>query len=635
MNKIFKYSLALMVAAFGLASCSDSDDNYQKGTWDAADGFTNIYFEKASQSIELDPAEPTEFKAEVFRRNKENAATVTFDIKTNTDDVFTVSDAVFAAGDSVAEITINFPKAETGKPYTLTITSSDPENVSPKYSKGVTFSLTVNRVKWNPAGYYIDENGNKVEGWAMYTDDVITGFYGVENVSYPVKLEERDDKPGYFRVLDLYKDYPYNHDFDESEVHYLYIDATNPNKVYFPERYYSSMELGADGQIIVWGIAGLRLSQGRPEDAEGNYGTYANGAITFPVKSLLIAEEFYNDGGLYTSNPNGLFKLVIDPSKDLYTASLLNDDFNWEKVFTGTFMSTQLGKNTPQVALYKGVAKEDIEAENPGCYDRFAESYGTPYMIAGPYAADYNIVFCVKDGKVIVPADFESQPLGFKGVGYDIFGAINAANSTFTDDRIDLEIAFQDISGLVDMGSSVESLINITFTTDMVVGQFNYWATVDGQNQNLGAFSIEEDPLTENGIILKNFYTEGSEVGGSYDLDAGKVFVGHLEYVGDEDNQGTTFHIFTYSLGDDERGAGFNINMDGSMTSDELILIGSPDMQNLYYWLQSSETNFVPAGEQAVAKRASAVKAGKKGAKLNKQLTAKQRAKLLKQIKKH
>lgn len=631
MNKLFKYSLALMVAAFGLASCSDSDDNYQKGTWDAADGYTNIFFDKASQTIELDPAEPTEFKAEVFRRNKENAATIHFDIKTNTDDVFTVSDAVFAAGDSVADITISFPKAETGKPYTLTITDSNPADVSPKYSKGVSYTLTVTRVKWNPAGYYIDESGNKVEGWAMYTDDIITGFYGVQNVSYPVQLEERDDKPGYFRVLDLYKDYPYDHDFDNSQVHYLYIDATNPNKVYFPERCYTSMELGEDGQIIVWGIAGLRLSQGRAADAEGNYGTYANGAITFPAKSLLIAEEFYNDGGLYTANPNGLFKLVIDPSKDLYTASIQNGDFDWEKVFAGTYMSAQLGVNTPQVTLYKGIAKADVEADNEGCYDRFAETYGTVYKIAAPYAAGYDIVFCVKDGKVIVPEGFESQALGFKGVGYDIYGAINAAKSTFTDDRIDLEIAFQNQSGEVNMGSNVESLLNITFTVDMVTGSFNYWATVNSQNHNLGSFTIEEDPLTENGLVLKNFYLEGSEVAGSYDLDAGKMFVAALEYLGDEDEEGTTYHIFTYSKGADENNAAFDINMDGKLTSQELILVGSPDMQNLYYWVNASQTVFEPA---ASAKRAGIVKGGKKGAKLGVKLNARQRAQLVRQMKK-
>ena len=646
MNKLFKYSLALMVAAFGLASCSDSDDNYQQGTWDAAAGYSNLYFETASEAIELDPTEATVYTAQVSRRNKADAATVKFDVITNTDDVFTVSDAVFAAGDSIADIHITFPNAETGKPYTLSITCSDPNMVSPKYSQDITYNLKVTRVKWNDVGYYIDENGAKVEGWAMYTDIVCGSWFGGSNLTFPTRLQERDDKPGYFRLINTYDyHYPYNDPetaigaewqgagvtredcFDYSQDYVIYIDATNPKKVYMP----SQCDLGTDwgyGVFRIWDIAGLRLSQGRPADAEGNYGTYENGAITFPVGSILRAMADYNDGGLYIAS-GGQFKLVIDPSKDLYTASLDNNDFGWEKVFSGTYMSAQLGKNTPQIALYKGVAKAEIEAENPGCYDRFAEIYGTPYVIAGPYASGYNILFCVKDGKIIVPKGFESQALGFTGVGYDIYGAINASGSSFTDDRIDLDITFQDKSGKVNMGSSVESLINITFTMDMVTGPFTYYGVIDGNTYSFGDFSIVEDPDAENGLILKDFYLKDSEVAGVADLDAGKMYVGSLEYLGEEEEEGTLYYIFTYSMGADENYAGFDINIDGTLTSNELILVGTPDLKTLYYWARTSETVFVPMAN-GVSKRASAFKGSKKGAKLN--VSAKQMEKMRSQV---
>lgn len=647
MNKLFKYSLALMVGAFVFASCSDDDDNYQQGTWDAADGYSNLYFETASEAIELDPTEATVYTAQVSRRNTANAATVKFDVTTNTDNVFTISDAVFAAGDSIADILISFPNAETGKPYTLGITCSDPNMVSPKYSKGVTYSLKVTRVKWNDVGYYIDDNGAKVEGWAMYTDIVCGSWFGGSNLTFPTRLQERDDKPGYFRLINTYDyHYPYNDPetaigaewqgsgvtredcFDYSKDYIIYIDATNPKKVYMP----SQSELGTDwgyGVFSIWDIAGLRLSQGRPADAEDYYGTYENGAITFPVGAILRSMKDYNDNGLYTAS-GGQFKLVIDPSKDLYTASLENGDFGWEKVFAGTFMSAQLGKNKPQVALYKGVAKAEIEAENPGCYDRYAEIYGTPYLIAGPYAQGYNIVFCVKDGKVIVPKGFESQALGFTGVGYDIYGAISAAGSSFTDDRIDLAITFQDKSGKVNMGSNTESLVNITFTMDMVTGPFTYYATLDGETVNYGNFTSVADPLAENALVLKDLYLEGSEVAAVADLDAGKIFVGSLEYLGIEKAEdGTPYYIFTYSTGEDERGAAFDINIDGTLTSNEMILAASPDLDNLYYWAKTSETIFVPVTDGA-AKRASAFKGSKKGAKMN--ASAKQLAKIRSQI---
>lgn len=632
MNKIFKYSLALMVGAFGFASCSDSDDSYENGTWDANDGYANIFFETTSNTIELDPAEPTEFTTQLSRRNTEGAATVKFDITSNTDDVFTVSDAVFAAGESTADVTISFPKAETGKPYTLTITSTDPAFVSPKYSKGVIYTLNVTRVKWNDVGFYYDENGNKVEGWAMYTDDLFTTFFGVDNVTFPTRLQERDDKPGYFRMVNTYhENYPYNDpgDWDDSQDYYIYIDATDPEAVYIPER----CNTGVDwtyGWFTVYSMVGLGIERGNQDYIDGNYGTYANGKITFPVNALLAGMSEYNDFGMYDANTNGAFSLVINPDLDLYTASLKNNDFKWEKVFTGTFMSAQLGKNTPQTTLYKGVAKADVEAENEGCYDRFAELYGTPYMIESPYADGYNLVFCVKDGKVIIPEGFESQALGFSGVGYNISGVINAANSTFSDDKVELEINFKDATGKVDMGTNVETLLNITFTMDMVLGDFNYMAVVDGEQYDMGTFSIVEDASTANGIALKDFYLPGSEVYGEADLDAGKVFVGDLQYIGTEEDEGTPYDVYTYNLGKDDRGAAFDINIDGSLSSTELILVATPDGQNMYYWLNASATSFVPAAASAPAKRGAkaGVKSGKKGAKVNARLTAKQRAAL-------
>lgn len=462
MKKIFKYSVAF-VSALMMAACSERGDinDFTYGTWDASADYSNVYFETANQTVELDPVEATNFKAQISRRNTSKAATVKLDITTNTDDVFTVSDAVFAAGDSVADIDISFPNAEVGKTYTLTLVSSNAEDVSPNYSKGVSYTLNVTRVKWNPAGY-VEVDGQKFEGYAMYTDDIITGFYGVQNVTYPVQIEERDDKPGYFRILDLYKDYPYDHDWDDSEIHYLYIDATNPNKVFIPSKYYSGMALGEDGQIIVFSIAGLRLSQGRPADAEGNYGTYKNGVITFPEKALLIAEEFYNDGGLYQANPKGLTKIVIDPSKNLYTATL--EDYDMEPVFEGTFTSAKLDNVTDGIALYKGVRNDSIENANPGCYDRYETNNGVPYVIVNPYAKGYPIYFAVNEkGKVVVPTGYESQPIGIEALNDDVYAVINAGASSFSEREVILNITFQNAKGTVEYGTTDESLAYVVW----------------------------------------------------------------------------------------------------------------------------------------------------------------------------
>ena len=508
----------------------------------------------------------------------------------------------------------------------------DPSYVS-KYSVGTTYTLTMTRVKWNDVGFYYDEDGNKVEGWAMYTDDVISALFGVGNPVFPTRVQERDDMPGYFRLINTYgAKYPYNDpgDWDESKDYYIYIDATDPEKVWIPNCN-MGVAWSTYGFMHVYSMVGLGIERDKKDYIDGNYGTYANGKITFPKGALLFGMENYKDCAWYTANAAGAFSLVINPDLDLYTASIKNDDFTWEKVFSGTYMSAQLNTNTPQVVLYKGVAKEDVEAANPGCYTRFADQYGTVYKIGSPYAEGYDLVFCVKKDEVVIPEGFESQPLGFKGVGYDIYGAIAAGGSTFTEDQIDLKINFQDASGKKDLGTSVETLLNFIYTKDMVLGTFNYSAVVEGESIDLGNFSITEDPDVEKGIVLNDFYLEGSKVPGTMDLDGGKIFIENFAVLGiEKDEEGTPYYILTYNLGEDERGATFYMNMDGKMNSDELILVGTPDGQNLYYWVKSDATIFTPVKADASAsRRASAGKFGHKGAKLNAKLSAK----VLKQLK--
>ena len=68
----------------------------------------------------------------------------------------------------------------------------------------------------------------------------------------------------------------------------------------------------------------------------------------------------------------------------------------------------------------------------------------------------------------------------------------------------------------------------------------------------------------------------------------------------------------------------FDLNMDGSITSTDMILVGTPDLQSLYSWVPTTETAFVPVEEEAGA-RSSSVKSlkHKKGAKLNVKLPEK------------
>lgn len=161
-------------------------------------------------------------------------------------------------------------------------------------------------------------------------------------------------------------------------------------------------------------------------------------------------------------------------------------------------------------------------------------------------------------------------------------------------------------------------------TKDMVLGNFDYLATIGAKTYNLGTFSIIENAEAENGLILKDFYLEGSQVPATLSLADGKLFVSHLAYVGieedeEEDGTKTPYAIYTYDASGNKN-APVTINADGTLTTDALILVGTPDNEHLYYWVNASETVF-----QRPAAAARGAKAGKhfskKGKKLNVKLS--------------
>ncbi len=471
MKKLFKYTLLL---AFGaLVSCTDEYEYDGTGAWNATENYSNVAFDKASEEIELEPTAETKYTFTMTRQNTASEAIVPFVIEENTDDVFQVGEVKFAAGDSVATGVVSFDNAEVGKPYTLKLAVTDPNFVS-DYSKGIVYSLTINRVKWNPAGFVI-QNGERYDGYAAYTEDIFTTFFSVQNLTYPVMVQERDDMPGYFRVINPYgENYPYNEegDYDPTVDSYIIIDATNPDKVYIPKACYMSTDWGY-GQFVIWGLAGYYLNKGDAASAEPYFGTYKNGKITFPAGSLLLAMTNYNDGGLYNSNNGGLFALVLDPTLDPYKASI-DTDFEWEALYSGVFTSEQLN-GTGSATLYKGTCVVNTDA----CDSVFAAEYGTAYCIESPYAEGYNLFFSVLDGKVKTISGYEVQSTGMGAMGAEVFAKINQGTSSFSDTEVVLNITFQNADGSIVYGTANETLSNITYTP-VGIGTYTFKIAAEG-----------------------------------------------------------------------------------------------------------------------------------------------------------
>ena len=539
------------MAAISFTACSDDTVDYERGTWDANENYADIYFAESSSSLELDPADPLTTTLKVYRRveheytyakdslgndsitndtivTKLPKLTLKLDVVSNTDDVFEVSDAEFAEGDTMAVVTINFPKAEVGVPYVLDLQVTGADYVS-LYSEAPATKLTVTRVKWNDCGFYFDENGNKVEGMCMYTDDVVTGFFGVDNLSYPVRVQERADKPGYFRLFNVYgKAYGYNEpgDWDDSKDYFIYIDATNPKKVYIPHY----CEVG------------------------------------------LVSLADYNSGGFRACNSGGLFCLVLDPTQNPYRAEI-KKDFDYSLDFEGKFISEQYNTIT-NVQLWKGVANNTTDK----CDSVFAATYGTPYCLKSPYADGYDLYFTVKDGEVKIPEGYEIQATGDKAAGADIYAKISTM-STFAEGLINLVITFQDKEGNVVYGTANEQLLNLTYT-EIGTGVYTYNVeplSQGGSSYYTGSeeatlFQCDQDPSqyyltpwarSEEGFIFtvqadktikfyqstgENYVEEGEDYGTVYFMDIEEYNPNYAEYLGKYDGNKTFEFVGSYYI---------------------------------------------------------------------------------------
>lgn len=290
--KLYSKLALLFVGVMAFTACSN-DDDYSVGEWDGpANASTYVYFleDEISSNEILDPSDATTKTFSVQRKDKTGELTVKFTVVENTDSVFTISDAVFADGDSVTTFTVSFPKAEMDKTYQLALKIGSAYNSS-YASESTLFNYSFLIEKWNNLGK------------GFYTEDLMTTFFNIENLTYEVDILEKESKPGLFRVKNPYGEaYPYNEpgDWDNSKDWYLEINATDPNAVYFDKQ-----AVGLDwgyGMVSIWSYASA---------AGEDYGTLRDGIITFPEGSLLISMADYQNGGFYYGNNNGAFEVVL------------------------------------------------------------------------------------------------------------------------------------------------------------------------------------------------------------------------------------------------------------------------------------------------------------------------------------
>ena len=508
MNKYLRYALPMALGTLVMAGCKD-DDKVEVGQWNSSADYAVVSFAEQGVSVELDPAEETTYTLHMTRRNPELSAKldaeldklneqieaekkateeklkakgltdeqvaeiqkqyqdavaalkaqyaefdesncmanlpeieVPITITNGTGDVFTISNAKFEQGDWEGEYTISFPNAEVGTTYEVQYAVTDPRFVS-YYSEGAATSFSVTRVKWVSIGtadfhdYFWFEGNNPVE--VLMKDGDNTQFRIMDPFNKMAAPYKSTTSSEYVQLTLLKKG-------DKLEG----VTITEEDLVYFTPIATGYIHPEYNAHIICWHPADLYSTPN-----ESMYlASHVLGYTTVTVEgkeykvpgAINLAPYFYMSGvgGWNQTTEDPCIRIVMDGFKLTYEADLFNeDDFEWKEVYTGEFTSKQMGFTNDEVTLYKGncVATQD-RADST-----FTAKYGVPYVIEAPYAADYDIYFFVKDGRIQMPKDYDDdlglQPTGLEAAGMPIYVKINGSSSSFTEKSVTLNLTFQ------------------------------------------------------------------------------------------------------------------------------------------------------------------------------------------------
>lgn len=308
--KLYK-SFLLVAAVAGLFS-SCSEDGY----WDAYDtkSTTTYSFLQKSNSFNLGAADTLpDIKVTVNRNTNKGNVTLPLNVQfTQNNDIMSVDTnaVIFNDGEYTADLVINVNE----------------EKITKGYNYKAVVSFLVDSVNFFEHNYSISGNNSftlafvqnyswKSIGKALYTDDVVSGFFGLPNlVTYEVEAEQAVENAGVIRLKNAYGAiYPYNApgDYDTKKDYYITLNCEDPEGVYIDGWCEMGMDWGY-GMFSVTSYGWYMMDGGYSFDvvkANGLFGTMdENLVITFPVKGLLVNMADYGTG---YANKNGAAKIDL------------------------------------------------------------------------------------------------------------------------------------------------------------------------------------------------------------------------------------------------------------------------------------------------------------------------------------
>lgn len=305
--KTLKYLLFAFVATLMTMGCSDDLEHIPGAPEQENYG---VYFpvQRLDDRIELEPNHKTQVTYKVKRTNTNDAITVPVVVKANVRKIFVVEPIHFKEGESETTFNVYFPEAKIGVEYSCEIRIEDPRYISIYGNQKTGISFSVLRAGWRRLGV------------GKWRDDIISSLYGVPNPNAEIDVEifEREDKKGYYRMkafstdlLEALFDVP----GVPTEGKYTVIDATDPEKVWFPKQNTGLKITDQEGTITIASYVDKQFSI---DASDSQYGTVKNGVITFPAQSIYCnLSNFMAADEWVPGNAKALHRIML-PGSRLY-----------------------------------------------------------------------------------------------------------------------------------------------------------------------------------------------------------------------------------------------------------------------------------------------------------------------------
>lgn len=484
--KLFRY---ILIAAFAMTFAACQEDLYSPGEKDRLDCQGLFFPQEQAQDYTIAPDDKNYLTFKVERKQAKFEAEVPYQITMSEEGFFELEDDIiyFDEDQTKAEFKVYFSEDfEIGKKYSCSIKVTDPKYVS-NYSLSsneLSFSLTI--VKWDLV------TGKNGEQTGLWRDDVFSSYsqLGAQlaepNREKEVKVYQRSDMPGYYRVddvytpeyvtyiaegdltmLDAYKEYCPNKS--------IYINATNPDKVIIEWQY-------AFEDVSPYGLGSAYICSDCEECFDAGYsnlyGKYKDGSITFPKNALVL--YFPSAGTGFLANTSGKHRLVMpgergyDYSIEVAYSPAVNGVMPFEftlgpdvaevryQVFKGHLSDVEMVSKLEEVKSGKNV---EVVTES-GVYDFTSEESDLYTMIACTYDAEdsYKEYTYVKFGYDTVE-DPKEVDIHMGLIVSDKYGGTGNTKENsmefyiYGNDILDAKVAIYKDVNYEDFKSSIDSLV--------------------------------------------------------------------------------------------------------------------------------------------------------------------------------